>query len=387
MRGLEETMQTPFNGPISVRWPRAGRSSRLIGVLVALALFSVPLSTSAQHATPDAVDELGLPTERGIRLTPAMALTLGGGFARNVLVHRYELDETKVDEAGERIARRMMAAAHANGRQAQALLEFFLAEVAEDDARTREPGHSGTDTFMTPEFCRKLAEHILPMTPIMRELVRDVGQDIRPMLPLKQQLKLGADLTVAGGTLTILEENMQRWADGLAKPGENPFTADNNPGERNAGGESKALQRARESAESELDKKGRITRIWESYLAQTKEFYELDDGQCATADSIFREFIARLENILEDPKWRAGMYRTRLWLSMTGVAIPWQSPLRDMLDRRYQEHMAPINTLGDKFRLRLDQIPTIAQRAAAEARMTEALEAHGYELTTSREAD
>lgn len=353
--------------------------------IVLILLLTAAAPNSAQTADPQA-DPLGPPTERGIRLTPEMVRMVSNTFAREMLTRRYELEASQTEQAGEAVARRVMSAAHAHGEQAQALLEMFITEVVEDDARTREPGHRGEDTFMTPEFCRRLGEQVVPLIPTLREIVRDVGQDLRPMLPLKQQLKLAADLAMANTVLGAFEHNMQRWARGEALPGEDPFSDDSGASARDADGASKALQQARKSAENELDKEARTKTLWESYLAQTKTFYALDPGQCATADSVYREFMGRLQTQLADPQWSREMYRTRLWLSLSqGVGLAWHTPLRQMLDRKYQAMMDPINEMGNEFRIRLDQIPTTAQRATAETRMEQALAAHGFESSSPAE--
>lgn len=355
---------------------RAGRLAAIATLLL------IPAVARAQAPASPPPDPLGAPTEYGLRLTPTMVRTAAGSFTRELLVGRYELDEAEANEISERMSRRIMAAAHAHGAEVQSLLEFFLTGVAEDDARTREPGHSGEDTFMTPEFCRHLAEQALPLVPAVHDLVREVGQDLRPMLSLKQQLKLGADLTLIGGTLKVFEHNLQRWAQGQAVPGENPFSAESDPGSRDANGQSQAMKAARQSADEELDKRAQVKSIWESYLKQTKAFYALDEGQCATADSVFREFMGKLENTLRDEQWRRSMYETRLWIALASqVGLDWHSPLREVLDRRYQRLMDPVNRLGDEFRLRLEQIPTTAQRTAADDRISEALAAQGYRIS------
>lgn len=357
---------------------RGHRTGRLTAIA---ALLLIPAVARAQAPASPPLDPLGAPTEYGLRLTPAMVRTAAGSMTRELLVGRYELDEAEANEISERMSRRIMAAAHAHGAEVQSLLELFLTGVAEDDARTREPGHSGEDTFMTPEFCRQLAEQTLPLVPAVHDLVREVGQDLRPMLSLKQQLKLGADLTLIGGTLKIFEHNMQRWARGQAVPGENPFSADSDPNNRDAKGQSQAMKVARQSADKELDKRAQVKSIWENYLKQTKAFYALDEGQCATADSVFREFMGKLENTLRDEQWRRSMHEARLWIALASqVGLNWHVPLREVLDRRYQRLMDPVNRLGDEFRLRLDQIPTTAQRAAADDRISQALAAQGYRI-------
>lgn len=279
-----------------------------------------------------------------------------------------------------------MAATHANGEPVQQLLEMVLTEMAEKAARRWEPGYTGRDILLTPEFCQRLAEHVLPLAPAVRDPCRDVVRDIQQLLPVEQQAKLNAGLTISTEVLTVLEKKMQRWADGLARTGENPF-ADSNSDQRDESGRSKTLQDARYAAEAELDKKDRIAMFWGHYLARTAQFYDLDQRQRAAADLVLEEYLKRLEGLLNDSEWRTGMHQARLWLDMAPVIIPWDSPLRDMPDRQYAKYNQKLDDLGDEFRLRLDRIPTESQRTEAAARVAESLESQGYDANTVTEAN
>lgn len=357
-------------------------------LLLVLAVGALPVMSAemtAQTQPPDQADPLGPPTERGIRWTPEMARLLADKLARH-FAEGYELDNSKVEKASEVIARRLMAAIHANGEPVQATLEMVLTEMAEKAARRWEPGYTVRDTIMTPKFCQRLAEHGLPLVPAVRRLCSDIARDIRPMLVLEQQAKLGADLTISTEALTVLEQKMQRWADGLARTGENPLAGDHSD-ERDESGRSKTLQDARYAAEAELDKKDRIAMFWGHYLARTEQFYGLDQRQRAAADLVLEEYLEGLERLLNDSEWRTGMYQARLWLDMAPVVLPWDSPLRDMPDRQYAKYNQQLDDLGDEFRLRLDKIPTESQRAEAAARVAESLESQGYDDNTVTEAN
>ncbi len=360
--------------------------TRLLRMGMVLPLLAMVVPVMAQNAVPPKQDPLGPGTERGIRLTPEMARAISSAFVRNALMRHYEMDESKADEAAELVARRLMAAAHENGAAAQALMEWGMTQALELEAKRREGSAQGNSEFASPEFCQQLGERVLPLIPGVRGLIRGVGQDIRPLLPIKQQLKLGAELTMVGGSMDVFEQNMQRWARGEALPGENPFSK-NNATEKDANGQTAALQNARKAADQELNKEKSVLSVWDTYLKAFKKFYALDDGQCATADSIYREFAGRLKTTLSDSKWQDNMYQARMWIDMTqALRIPWRHPIRQMLQEQYESCMDPINALGDAFRLRLEQIPTGNQRAAADARMMTALQDKGFKMPTTEEA-
>jgi len=132
-------------------------------------------------------------------------------------------------------------------------------------------------------------------------------------------------------------------------PGEDPFEADADPGQRDAQGQSRAVNKARAAADRELKKEASVKNIWTNYLKQFKQLYALDPGQCATADSVLREFLERLATTLQNQAWRDRIYRARLWLGMAPV-LRLGGPTQEMLNRRYQQSMNPINALGDEFR-------------------------------------
>lgn len=344
-------------------------------------LMMTPAAVLAQApAPPDQnQDPLGPPTTRGIRMTPGMARAIAQMISQNVFVRHYELDPARKDEAAEALARRMMSMAHQVDAHGAALAEYMITQMF--DAESRRADGEGGGFELTPEIGKGIADEILPAMPAIRELIGGVGRDIGPMLSLKQQLKMTGELAMAGTALEAFQKNMERWARGEAKPGDNPFS-DKPQGEdaakMDASGQSAALKSAREEAEKELDKLGWMERIWANYLKEFKSFYELDESQGATADSVLREYVDRAKALMKDAAWRDQTYRSRLWLTMA-QQLRMRGVFTSILNSRYDEAMAPVNALGDEFRLRLEEIPTEAQKNAAEARIAAALKERGFE--------
>jgi hypothetical protein len=217
--------------------------------------------------------------------------------------------------------------------------------------------------------------------PAVREFIGGVTGDVRPMLSFKQQLKMTAEVAAAGTAINAFEQNMQRWARGEGLPNEDPFSdkpPDPNANKKDGSGQSSALKSAQAAAQREIDKSEWLRKMWENYLKQFKEFYALDASQGATADSILRDYLERANVLMKDAAWRDQIYRSRLWLNMAG-RLQMSPAFYNILNSRYDEAMAPINNLGDEFRLRLEEIPTDAQKKTAQDRITAALKERGYE--------
>lgn len=339
---------------------------------------------TAVSSTEPAQDPLGPPTELGIRLTPQMARAIAKRLVQQA-GPQYELDAAKNAEAAELLARRLMAAAHATDGKANELLEWVLGYTLRiNSGENRNQGM----TFMTPEFQAGLAQHLMPLLPATKDFVRGAAQDIMPLLPLKQRLKLSGQILLAGTALDVFEKNMQRWSRGEGGPNEDPFSTPAATPEmmkKDANGETVALQRAREAAAKEADREALLKSVWGSYLADAKKYYALDAAQCASGDSLLRECLERARGMIKDPTWHDRYCRVRLW-----QGVVWRTRMsragffNQILKQEDAAALQPFDALGDEFRLRVDEIPTQEQRAAAEARITAALADHGY--TTTQEA-
>lgn len=315
----------------------------------------------------------------GVRFTPEMARGIARLYAKNVLTRRYELEEGKVDQATEAVARRFMAMAHQVDAQGAEFVEYVMSEAIKSEAEGRN------QAGLSSEMGRGIAERVLPVMPQIRDLLRDVSGDIRPMLGFKQQLKLTADMALAGTALNAFEQNMQRWSKGEAKPFENPFESQNAPPnvQKEADGTSKQFKSAQKTAEASL----KLTRSsdWKKYVEEATKLYGFDASQSATAQSLLREFTQRGESLMQDTTWRDGMYRNRMWFSMLRASgMGWGSLLWDRLEEQQRQMSDPIDQLELDFKTRVDQIPTAAQREAADRHIESLLAEKGLKLTEAK---
>jgi len=346
-----------------------------LGVLFCCAL---PLSAQDRAAPGDRDELMSRPSAYGVRFTPKMARAMARFYVDQMIVTRYELDESKVDKAGEAVARRLMEMAHTlDGTEYNASLEDMMAGIFEAQlGREDRAGRRGPP----PKIGMAIAKGVLPALPAVRELIRGVGQDIRPMLSVGQQLNFGKDLMLAEAAFDTFEKSMDRWAKGEMRPGENPFREDGGTVEKEKDGHSRAYNNAERIADRAIEK-GEWTQ-WEKYVASAKTFYEFDDAQAATADSILQECLDRVEAATQQDRWRKQAHRNRAWFHMLWhLGIGSAHPLRYHIKAEYARICDPVQRIGEDLKRRIDEIPTRVQRQAAEKRMLAALTEQGYRET------
>lgn len=327
---------------------------------VGLAVASAIGASSARAA--DAAGNGAEQAEPGLRFTPGMARAFAGVYAKQMLKQRYQLPDDKVADAEEKIARRLMQMAHKIDEPGRDLIERFVEEQL-----TYQSEGSGGGRFMPPGFGKEFADRVLPILPEVRELARGVSQDIRPMLGMKQQLKLAGDLMAFKTAVDGFESTLKKWSTGEVTDYRDPFRPQQEV-KKDERGETERLKGARKSAEREADN-GRA-KAWERYFKRFKEFYGLDATQAATGESILREFTQREERLRADPGWRDEIYRAQLWSNLSWeLEAAWAHPARALLEDQSVEVRASWNELEEGFKARLESIPTTAQRRAAEEKV------------------
>ena len=331
------------------------------------------MAAFARAETPKAADDpLGEPVELGFRFTPEIARAIGASFTDDVLIRRYQLPPEKKDQAAKAVAQRIMTAAHATDGPAAEFFEFYFAQ----STQARAEGRRDRDNI-TPDFAKGFSEKMTPLIPALRDMVRDVGQDVRPLLPLKQQIKLTADMMLATTGLDAFEKNMQLWAKGQVN-GNDPFAPEPQQVQVDESGQSVALKAAKQSATQNLDSGSWMQ--WKEYLEQAKRLYAMDDAQKSTADAVLREFLERVQVTTQKAEWRQQVYRNRLWYALlVHFPLARNNPLRQFVDIEYAKLLAPIGALESDFKKRVDEIPTEAQRTKAEANITAIIAQQGVE--------
>jgi len=348
---------------------RAARAGTGLCVLLAVVLVSGPAAARAERYA-DA--ERGGDEEPGLRFTPGMARAFGGIYARQVLKSRYELPDDKIEQAQEMAARRMMQLAHKLDEPGRELVERFIEE------QLAFQGQEGGPRFMPPSFGKEFADRVLPILPEVNDMVRGLSQDVRPMLPMKQQLKMAADLMAFKTGIDGFESTMRKWSSGEITDYRDPFRGEREI-KRDQDGQSERLKSARNSARVEAD--NLRSKAWERYVAKFKQLYALDAAQAATADSILREFSQREELMRADAERSGRIYEGRLWTNMAKELDDfWSHPARFLIEDFVARNQQPLQELEDSFKTRLESIPTTAQRRAVEQKVAALIEEKGLKL-------
>lgn len=343
---------------------------RIIGLLLPVTV------AAAQEASEDrAPADPRLAGQVGVRFTPEMARAMGRLYANQIAVERYELDPERVDQVEESVARRLMAMAHTlDGQDYNVVLEQVAVQMmqAEDQERSMGGGRG-----MNPETGRAFSEAAKPLMPLIRDLANGVGKDLRPLLAPKQQLKLAGDLLAFNTGLEAFSKTMDRWSQGEVRPHENPFTSEADM-KLDAEGRSKSYNAAIKSAERAVNE--RDWSSWERYVEDAKKFYEFDDSQIASADSILRESLERAQTIIKSEEYQHQAVRNRIWHHMLwSLRIGNEHPVRAHLAKHMKEMSDPIDAVYLDLRNRIDRIPTYAQRQTADQRIMGLLSEQGYD--------
>jgi hypothetical protein len=319
-------------------------------------------------------DPMASPTSESLRFTPEMAKSIGQTVSRRVFA-RYELPEDKYDEAADAVARRMMDWAHRFDtpeyrNNAENMLAEMFDTMAEHSGPDRGPG-------MMPGLAMAFARNAKPALAPFQEAVNLMARDIRPMLPLKQQLRLGTDLAAFGAAFDAFEERVEQWEKGDVDPGENPFQPADDRVRLNEKGVSTRLEQAASRADRMMDYGPQSQ--WGRYLKNAIEYYALDEAQKASAEALLRDYEKRAEAITrselnQQRKRRLLLWRT-FWAPMTRGS---EDTVSFLISEQLDVIDGPLRQLDTEFKRRVDEIPTDAQRQAAAQRAWDLLAQGGW---------
>jgi hypothetical protein len=241
------------------------------------------------------------------------------------------------------------------------------------------------------DLARSFGSDMLMFMPQLRKLVRDVAQDIRPEMSMKQQLKFAGELVAFNAALDGFEGAMKRWSNGEFVSGEDPF--DDNDSSKptlDADGASPQLKHARQAAGKYDPLKERVSE-WERYVKEAKALYGFDDAQSATADSILREIKSRGEELARRPQTKAQRYRFALWGQLRWVlgadVREEDSPLMHALNRSNRADQNAMAALGRELKDRLESVPRSEQRRKVEEQLEAKLVELSAELHPTTQAE
>lgn len=342
-----------------------------LGVMLGMSWVGLPIPAAAQNAAQG-----GEQADAAVRFTPDMARAMAGIYTREVLKRRYELPDEKIEQAQESVARRLMQLAHKIDEPGSEVIQRFVEEQFAYNAG-RKDGEGGG--FMPPAFGKEFADRVLPILPEVREMARGVSQDIRPMLPMKQQLKMAGDLMAFKTGMDAFETTIKKWSTGEVTDYQDPFNnRKREKPKRDENGLTERLKGARQGATSEAENP-RAQR-WENYLKKFEELYGLDPAQVATAESVLREYADREQRVRSDAAWRERMYQMQVWATMCWeLENAWNHPAKWLIEDQAREVREPLEALEEQYKTRLESIPTSAQRQAVEQKITALLKEKGLQ--------
>lgn len=340
--------------------------------------FAVVLTIAALNPSVDLFgqspeDPMASPTEQALRFTPEMAGSMGHMVSRQIF-SRYELPEEQYDEAANAVAGRLMEWAHQfDTPEYRDNVENMLAEMLDIMADYSGPGRR---PGMMVDLARSFARNVRPGLAPFQETVNRMARDIRPMLPMKQQLRLAADLTTFGAAFDAFEERVKQWENGDVDPTQNPFQPADEQIRLNEQGISNKLEQARRRADRMMEQ-GPHTQ-WGSYLKRAIAYYELDEAQQASAHALLRDYEQRAAAIMRNEQHLERKQRLLLWRTFWAPMTQGNEDTVSLLiAERLDEVDAPLRQLDAEFKRRVDEIPTDAQRQAARQHAWELLAENG----------
>lgn len=335
----------------------------------------------------DAEDMSGVEDQAGFRMTPELARAFVRFPARGI-ARRYEIDESRQEEVQEMFARHLMEMFHRlDTPESQAAAERLVANFM-------EMASQGGGRFQpTKEQGRQFAKDLLPLMPAYREMVRAAGQELRPMMSPKQQLKLAGELATFNMAIDGFENTLEQWAEGDVTSfrqlfrSSDPNRSNKPPLDEN--GMSNAYKDASEHA-GKLDLLPGAFKWWDVYVEEAKALYGFDASQQATADSILREAKSRSEALAAGQAYASRLYSYGLWDRLLRHVGPEYAgdnhPLRYLLQQEDEALRDELGEIGNEMKKRILTIPRSDQRRSAERRLSDKLAELGFDAATEGNA-
>jgi len=311
----------------------------------------------AAETAPVPPQVLEKPTELGIRFTPAIARAIGKRMSEQ-MGPRYELTAAQTDAIADIFARRLMVLAQEGQEGTRDAIELLMASAVEHDG------------MLPPEQAVEFARHLQPVLPKLDRFFNDCAKQVAAQMPFRQRLKFTGDFAAVTAGFGLFKERMARWQRGEVDRMVNPFF-DAPPASGPAGAADAAspqLDRARQRADRRLAMvREELSREMNRYVELAIEYYQLDDSQSASAQSILKDSQKRVGQMQNDD-WQGRMRENRIRQYLCNELGPRYSggPLSFQLEQDYQRLMRPVDDLTTEFKRRIDALPTSAQRAAAQ---------------------
>lgn len=321
------------------------------------------------------------PTRHGFRLSPKLAELGARMWVRNEMGQWVDLSERQEAELGQRIARRVMTIAHEHSEQGREFIEFMLERQLANQFRMGSMSLADKQEF---------GERMTQWLPVLRDLLKEVARDTRPLLNREQWNQAREGLANGFKDLNRLEEKMRRWAEGGALEDED--IADDlqrwrkpgpQAGERDEESTSTSveLRRARRRAQTDLRRLERGD--WRDFLDHASEYFHFDEQQRVRGWELVTEFRKQAAEIMT-PEWchrlRENRIKYYLRWNLEGFNGQRMTPWVYRIEREYNEFMAELEVLKAKFKQGVINIAEDDQRKKAAVALVERAKQHGMEL-------
>lgn len=335
----------------------ANALSKLTMVMAAIAL-SLTATVQLRAADESAPDEGNMtPTQHGMRVTPAMARSLGRYWVHQ---HFGELSPTRAQSQrmAELAAQRILNHPLTGGGGGANFVEYML--EAEMSVRPK----------FGPETGRRFAERHASLIPFMREFEEGFAKDIRPLLEPEQQEALDEWARERRRWNNRFEAKLKRWAEGKAEENEAPFDwkeSDLAADPDEAADRSEQVKRADGWTKHSLRWLGPAA--WDAFLGRAEDFFGFDTDQKARGNALLADYRRRARAIMTR-EWRQQVRRNRFLYNLGylihGVPL---NPWRYHLEQEFEGLIKPLKDLGRGFRNDVLALVTDQQREATFAKL------------------
>lgn len=340
-------------------------------ILAGFVLTATALAEAQTTETrPAPGEEVMRPTQRGLRLSPAMATAMCRLVLRNDLAKDLELSDEQERQIADASARRLMTIAHRDGREGGPAVEFFTEVMITGDGKVR------------PEYAREFGEKMQPLMHAGREMLDGFVDDARPVVNDDQLQKLERSIANHRKLLDRLDKRLAEYREqGLEKP-DSIFDDLEKPEDQV--GQEPADQRivnARRSADWDL-KRG-TSWEWSQFLTGAGLAFNFDAEQTAKGQALLAEYRQKADAIRTD-EWRARLTKNRtLYFLQWEVRDVVEGPWLRRLEKEYDDAMRPVKELGLRFQRDVLALATPQQRAEAVEAARLLAEKNGYEASSA----
>ncbi len=295
----------------------------------------------------------------GVRFTPAIAKAMSKRFSEQ-MKSRYGLDDEQVSKIEQTFQSNMLKLANENAERGRDAIEMMMANMIENDGR------------FTKESAIEFAKQVQPLIPELKAFFTDTAADIGKTMTLKQRLQFTGDMAAVTAGVAMFESRMNRWVEGKVGEDANPFfdrsereqqSEQTEPEDPN---ESPERRRARRGVERWIDWQLNHERQWEDYVRNATIFYDFDDKQKASAESILQDCVSRVKAV-KSTAWMDKVRENRI-----AERMGWQldskfhnGPWKYQLEEEYRRMMKPVEDIERDLKRRIEALPTSRQKAAA----------------------